>query len=124
MTVVNHPEADAIADTICAVLDAVAVAAGFARGQRYSERDMASVIFCSDPATLAPLLRARIDDDTHGPDGSHCIDLTVEAHRSPQHAWALTRADLDGETVLLNNDDLVGALGVIAAWLESQSTVT
>lgn len=122
MTVVHHPDADAIAAAICEALDDVSVAAGFARGQRYSERDMASVIFCADPAMLTPRLRARIDDDTHGPDGPHCIDLTVQARRSPERAWAVTRADLEGEEVPLSNDALADALGAIAGWLDSQTT--
>ena len=121
MTVVHHPDADAIAATICDALDDVAVAAGFARGQRNSERDRASVIFCADPATLAPRLRARIDDDTHGPDGPRCIDLTVEARRSPQNAWVVTRADFEGEEVPLSTVALDDALGEIAAWLDVQT---
>jgi hypothetical protein len=120
MTVVDHPEADSIAATVCDVLDTVAVAAGFARGQRHSERDRASVIFCADPATLAPRLRARIDDSTHGPDGPRCIDLTVEARRSSHDGWVVTRADLEGDTVPLSNHGLTAALAAIAVWLDDQ----
>lgn len=120
-TVVDHPEADSIAATVCDVLDSVAVAAGFARGQRHSERDRASVIFCADPVTLAPRLRVLIDDASHGPDGPRCIDLTVEVRRSSQHGWVVTRADLEGDTVPLSNHGLTDALAAIAVWLEGQA---
>ena len=114
---VEHSEPAVVAVQVCAALDSNAVAAGFAAGQRWVGEGAVSVIFCANPATLAPALRARIDDETHGPGGPLCIDLTIEA-ADTSDGWVVTRADLEGEPVPSSVHNLDAALVEIAAWLE------
>jgi len=115
MTRGEHPDSQAVAATICAALKEPAVAAGFAPGQPHAEAGRASVIFCSAPDTVARSLRGLIDDDTHGPEGPHCIDLTIEAGLQAGGGWALARADVESESLVdaalaLGRPDLVALL--------------
>ncbi len=120
---VDNNESVRVTAAICTALDGPAVAAGFAAGQPWAGEGAASVIFCSDPATLAGSLRVLVDDETHGPGGPQCIDLTVAAALAPV-GWTVTRADLEGHEVALAGRDLEGALVELAAWLERQSAVS
>lgn len=119
MTESEHPAADATAAAICSALDAPAIAAGFAAGQASSWSGAASVIFCADPAALSPSLREQIDDETHGPDGPRCLDLTVEAEQGADGGWQLTRADFEAEPIADAPRTLDEGLEFIARWLEA-----
>jgi hypothetical protein len=97
MARLEHPEptpAEA-AGEICSALNDPAVAAGFAAGQPPAHPGLASVIFSGAPNRVARLLRVLIDDETHGPAGPLCIDLTIEATLQPGLGWVVSRADVE-----------------------------
>ena len=119
MTQGEHPEPSAAAAAICTALNEPANAVGFAAGQPSAQAGLASVIFCSAPDTLASSLRVLIDDDTHGPDGPLCIDLTIEATLQPGRGWVVQRADV--ETVLVADAALAMGDPDLAARLTPES---